>query len=425
MREIWKRGITFGVSALIALTLFSGCEKEEVKEEKNIEAENLLERVDTKESDKEITLPTTFIEANTNFSIDLFKNLASEENALFSPIPIYSSLALIANGAEDKAADEIMDALNVKDLNNEEINNYYHELMKSLESEKESVELNLSNSIWYDNDFKANEAYLEKNKTYYNTDSFRIDFADKDTPDLMNDWVNNQSNEKIEEIVDEIDCEALMYLFSTIYFDAKWATPFKASDSYPGEFYLGDETVEIEKMTGRFDLERISTADEEGVILPYKGKQYSFFALMPNEETEIREYIDRLNQEKMNEMSQAIEKEEIELHLPKFEVSNEEILNDSLKEMGILKIFDSDSNPLNKMGSTEGNLFVNNIFQKSYLTVDEEGTEAGSAVASEIETTSLPMKLKAIDFNRPFLYGIIDEKNHLPVFLGIMDRPDK
>ncbi|MDN6161209.1 MAG: serpin family protein [Atopostipes sp.] len=419
-----KRGI-FTIIALLSLTLFSGCSKEEEQKEntKELELENLLDQVDAKKLDESVKLRDSFLLANANFSFDLFKKLAREENAVFSPLPVYNSLALIANGAEDKAQNEIKKALNLEDLDSNEVNEYYHALMKEFRSEKNGLDLNMSNSIWYDQNFQANEYYLETNKTYYKADSFKLYFSDPAAVDQMNDWVVDQTNGKVNEMVDEIDSDTLMYLFSIIYFDADWKMPFKGSNSYEGEFHTESETLELTKMTGTFELKNIETADEKGVMFPYKGEKYSFFALLPDEKKDLRNYLAELEQEKIIELSQKIKREEIELHLPKFELSYEKVLNNPLKEMGVQEIFDLNSNSLGKMGEAKGNLFVNKILQKNYLSVDEGGTEAASAVSSEIATTSLPIESKVIDFNRPFLYGVINNETALPIFLGVMDKP--
>lgn len=420
-----KALITLLTSSFIILTLLTACGNQEQEEEKVDGAENLLEKIQAEEINQEKDLTDVFLAGNINFSFDLFKTISSEENAFFSPVPIYHSLALLANGANETAKEEILASLGLGDLPLEEVNASYRQLINNLESQKEEGQLTLSNSIWYDLDFKANEDYLKTNKTYFDTDSFKIDYSNKESPDFMNNWISDQTNGKIEKMVDTIDPSAVMYLFSTIYFKADWKMPFKASDSYESEFLVNDEKLEVEKMTGRFELESVQSADEEGVILPYKKGNYSFIALMPKEEVSVRDYLASLNPEKLLQLKNDTVKEEIEILLPKFELSYEKTLNEALKEMGIQKIFDENENSLSGMGEADGNLFVNEILQKSYFTLDEKGTEAASAVSSEIDTTSMPMPVEVIDFNRPFLYGIIDEDSDLPLFLGIMDRPDK
>lgn len=392
---------------------------------KEVEAKNLLEEVEAQEVDTVEELPESFIMSNTEFSLELFKELAVEENPVYSPVPVYLSLALLANGAEDGATHEILDTLNLTDLTDEEFNAYYHELINILEAESEGIELNISNSIWHDEEFEANADFLQLNKTYYDTDTFKLDFSDKQAPTEMNDWVSNATNGKIEKMIDKIGADTVMYLFSTIYFNGKWEMPFELEGTYESEFSVDGEILDVDKMTGRFEVEHIITDTEEGIILPYEGDQYSFIALMPNRERTVREYLDTMDQRKVSELLNAIEKDEVDILLPKFEVSFENKLTDTLPDMGIKEIFDADTNSLSKMGKAIGNLYVSEMAQKTFIEVNELGTEAASAVSSAIDMMSMPEPKPTIDFNRPFIYSIIDNDTELPVFLGIMDNPEK
>ena len=404
---------------MIGLALLTSCGKEEAPE-----AENLLDNIQAQEVEEVTKLPNEFLQAQANFSLDLFKELAEEENAVFSPVPVYYSLALIANGADEAAQSEILNKLALDDWTLEEVNGYYHELIQRLESDREDVGLNLSNSIWYDRDFKANEEFLETNKSYYGADSFKIDFTDAKAPLAMNDWVSEATNGKIEEMVEEMNPEAVMYLFSTIYFDADWEMPFKGSDTYESEFLVDGEELQVEKITGRFELETVETADEEGIVLPYQDDRYSFIALLPDESTDIRGYLSTFDEAKLLALISEIKEEEVDLLIPKFEVNYENVLNTPLQDLGIEGIFDARANHLSPMGTADGNLYVSEIFQKTYLSLNEKGTEAASAVGTEISETSLPMETRIIDFNRPFLYSIVEKETGLPVFIGIMDRPE-
>ena len=404
----------------IGLALLTSCGTEEPK----MDVQDLLQNVEPIEEVKAVDeLPNEFLQANANFSLELFKHLAEEENTVYSPVPVYYSLALLANGTDEEAQSEILARLAVEEMDLEDMNRYYHELIRRFEQDNPGVELNLSNSIWVDEGFKPNEDFLKTNKTYYGTDSYKVDFGNRETPELMNDWVSEATNGKIDEMIEELSANAVMYLFSTIYFNADWEIPFDAADTYESDFLVGEEKIKVEKMTGRFEIETVKTADEEGIILPYKDDRYSFIALLPNESMDIRDYLTRLDDAKLVELIYEIKEEEVDLMLPKFEVRFENTLINPLEEMGIQRIFDPKTNSLSSLGTADGNLYVSNMFQKTYLVLDEEGTEAASAVGTEISETSLLMETRMIDFNRPFLYGVVENETGLPVFMGIMDRP--
>lgn len=408
-------------AGMVMLFLFRSLDNSDTV--KKVDAENLLEGVEAEEVEKVEELPESFILSNTEFSLELFKELAAEENPVYSPVPVYLSLGLLANGAEEEASREILDTLNLTDLPDEEFNAYYHKLIDILESESEGVELNISNSIWHDQEFNANPDFLQLNKTYYDTDTFKLNFSAKKAPAEMNNWISNATNGKIEKMIDEIGADTVMYLFSTIYFDGKWEVPFEKEDTYESDFSVKGEILDVDKMTGRFEIEHIITDREEGIILPYKDGQYSFVALMPSRELTVREYLETIDQPKVSDLLKEIEKDEVDILLPKFEVNFENKLTDTLPGMGIKEIFNADTNSLSNMGQAIGNLYVSEMAQKTFIEVNELGTEAASAVSSAIDMTSMPEPKPMIDFNRPFVYGIIDNDTVLPIFLGIMDNP--
>lgn len=430
-KKIVITAIVIVVSMLLVIILrntFRVVETDEVKKEpekENLEivlAEDLMKDIEDEEGQALEGLPKSFIEGNLKFSLDIFNEILEEKNPVYSPTPVYLALGLVANGGDDEAKEEILSALNLGDLSQEEMNSYYRELTKSLTRTNGDTDLNISNSIWYDQDFKANEDFLQKNKNYYGADAYKIDFKDEKAPETINNWVSESTNGKIKEMVDDIDDEVLMYLFSSIYFNAKWDIPFPKEKSFDGEFFLEDEEIEVPKMSNIFEVKKIVNEDESAVLLPYNDDKYTFLALMPKEGMDIREYIKDLNLEKIGKEMLDIEKERIDVVLPKFEVSFENGLNGSLKNLGVSRIFDPQSNSLENMGQASGNLYISNMSQKTYLKVDEEGTEAASVVEAQMEATSLT---ETIDFNRPFVYSVIDTETGLPIFLGIMDDPSK
>lgn len=427
-KKIRKKFLYLGTITGLGMLLLSGCGQEEPEGEGDMEtgakAENLLTNVKAGEAEVIDELSPEFLKGNTQFSLDLFKEIATEENAVYSPVPVYTSLGLIANGVKGGAQNEIFESLHIEAMDITEINASYQKLMQDLTAETATNELLLSNSIWYNTSFSPNETFLEKNKTYYEADSFKLDFSDPNAKLTMNDWVDEATKGKIDKMVDEMDPNAVMYLFSTIYLNADWEMPFKNSATYEGDFVTGDKTVTIEKMNGVFDLETLVSAHGEGVVLPFAGEDYSFVAFMPTEEVDLSDYLNNVTIEQAVTLFEEMQTEKVDLHFPKFEVNFENVLNDPLQTLGVQAIFDMNTDQLAPMGTAGGNLYVNKMFQKTYLAVDEKGTEAASAVGTEISETSLLIpEGRMIDFNRPFLYGIIDNETGLPLFIGRMDQP--
>ena len=166
----------------------------------------------------------------------------------------------------------------------------------------------------------------------------------------------------------------------------------------------------------------------EGVILPYEDESIAFLALMPAAEMSVREMYEQLTWEKVSGLLDQEETTFCNLRLPKFEVTFEKELNDSLKEMGLQKAFDGSQADLSGLGETFAgeNLFINLVKQKAVLILDEEGTEASAATMVAIkEGCAMEYEKQPVNvyFDRPFLYMIIDRNSDIPLFMGIMDNP--
>ena len=166
----------------------------------------------------------------------------------------------------------------------------------------------------------------------------------------------------------------------------------------------------------------------EGIILPYEGEEIAFLALMPVGDADVRELYAQLTWEDISLLLNQEETTLCNLRLPKFEVTFEKELNESVKEMGLVKAYDGSQADLSGIGTakTGGNLFISLVKQKAVIILDEEGTEASAATMVEvkeecaIEYETLPVN---VYFDEPFLYMIVDRSNHLPLFVGIMDNP--
>lgn len=386
-------------------------------------AEDLMKDVEGNDIEDLKELPKEFTKGNYKFSLDVFKELLEEENPVFSPTPIYLSLGLIQNGTDEKARDEIVKLIGESNLSQEDINLYYKFLKEDLSENKADTELNISNSIWYDKDFKANNDFLEKNKTYYDADAYKMDFRDKKSTEAINEWVEKVTKGKIDKMVDEIGEDTVMLLYSSIYFDGKWKVPFPKEKTYEMSFFTRDDgEIEVPMMSNSLDVKNFIKDGETGIVFPYNDERFEFLALMPQEGQDIREYVKKLDIDKINDKISQMEENRVRLVLPKFEKSFESSLKDVLVKMGVEKIFDPNAKSLQNMGESLVDLYVGSIKQKTYIRVDEEGTEAASVVESTIEETSMA---ESIEFNRPFLYGVIDKESKLPIFLGVMDNPKK
>lgn len=425
-----KRRLKIFVSVLIVAVVLVGGSVTFYNRYKNnplsgiAHAEDLMEGIKGEQVDLLDSLTKEFTDSTSQFSIDMFKQLANEENAVYSPTPLYLALGLILNGAEGETKAQIEDALTKHGLDPEELNMYYKTLIEDLSQKDDGVELNICNSIWYSDKYEPNKEFLGKNKTYYGADAYMLDFNAPDAPKAMNNWISISTKGRIDKMVDNINPLDRMFLFSTIYFEGKWANPFKGKDTFSDTFYVDDSTnVTVDFMKMKKEIKNVKTDTEQAILLPYKGDRYAFVAILPDENTDVRDYISSMSKDSITDIVGAMNEREVTINLPKFEIEFGKNLNDELKALGMTDMFGDLADFSGMSENGDDDLYVEEVAQKTFIKVDEKSTIAASAVKINMALkSSMP---EYIVFNRPFVYAIFDTKTGLPIFLGILDNPQK
>lgn len=406
------------ISILILMTLIisvTGCAIQ-------AKSANLMEGIEA-ETISVKKLDDTFVNQTANFSVNLFqKTIKENENSFISPLSVLLALSMTANGANTITKEE-MEALLAGGSSIEELNEYLYSYVKQLPSEKGS-KLNIANSIWFRDDekrFTVKQDFLQKNATYYGAAAFKSPFDDTTKKDI-NLWVKNNTDGMIDEIIDQIDQDTLMYLINAVVFDARWENVYKKNDIYSGEFTAWDGTKRSVKMMNSDESLYIEDDNATGFIKNYENGHYSFVALLPNNGVSIKEYITSLTGEHLLSILENAETAYVSAQLPKFKFEYELKMNDALIALGLNTSFDSNKADFSNLGnSTRGNIYIGEVLHKSYISVDELGTKAGAVTKVEMKDESAMMGY-TVKLDRPFLFAIIDNNTKIPIFLGtVMD----
>ena len=232
----------------------------------------------------------------------------------------------------------------------------------------------------------------------------------------------------IEKPLDE---KARLVLFNTLYFKSTWRDPFIHEMTYDQPFTTTDgEEKKVAMMhQNRAYFDYLANDQVDGVILPYADSNLAFIALKSKSNTSIRDYCSSLTAEAISSLlNEKQESTYMNLTLPKFDITFDQILNDSLINMGLQTAFDEAKADFTDLGTTkqDGNLYIDLVRQKANIRLDEEGTEAAAATeVAMVEATSLDIEQPVnVTFDKPFLYMIMDMDNQIPLFIGIIDNPD-
>lgn len=363
-----------------------------------------------------------FIKQTANFSVSLLqKSVKENENSLISPISVMMALSMTANGADTTTKEE-MEKLLAGSGSIDSLNEYLYAYKNQLPSDKDS-KLSIANAIWFRDDkdkLKVEPDFLQKNATYYGAEAYGSPF-DQTTVDDINLWVKDHTDGMIDNMIDTINKDSIMYLLNAVVFDAKWENPYTKNDVHSGEFTAADGTMRTVDMMSSDESKYLDDGNATGFIKNYKGGQYSFIALLPNEGTNVNDYLESLTGEHLLSIIENAQSTTVITKIPKFSYSYTIKMKEALIELGLQTAFDSDTADFSKLGSSpDGNIYIDDVLHKSYISVDELGTKAGAATKVEmVKETAMEIGYEVI-LNRPFVYAIIDNNTNLPIFLGTL-----
>lgn len=354
----------------------------------------------------------------TGFAFDLFRTLNQEEegyNFFISPLSVSTALTMTLNGAEGATREEMAKVLGYGGLEAETWNDTYQNLLPYLEQADETVELSLSNSIWYRQGDPIREAFLEQNREAFEARIEAMDFSDPGAADVINGWIEEATSGKIDKMVDSpLPPDLVMYLINAVYFKGEWAEAFDPERTFEGEFTQTDGTAATVDMMNRKGTVDFGETDAWKIVrLPYGEDKLSMRLVLPREN--IDQFVEDLDAEMWRAMEASLaETEEVVLQIPRFKMDyGIKNLNDALFKLGMKKAFGPEAD---LSGIREG-LFISRVLHKAVIEVDEEGSEAAAATVVEVLESAV-MEPVTFIADRPFLFAIVDEVHGNLLFMG-------
>lgn len=416
MKRICSLLLAFVLAAAFGLT---GCAR--------IDAADLMAGVEAAEWPEIPTEPAeAFLSSLNGFAWDLLQTSAEGNpgNILMSPASVYLALAMTLNGADTTTREAMLETLAARGLSVSDINEACRNLTVLLSNADDKLRLNMANSIWYRTGFDADPAFLQANADFFAAGARMLDFDKPEAVDIINGWVKTATEGKIEKILEKIDPGAVMYLINTIYFKADWQTPFIKNYTLPGEFSAPEGTVTANFMHKSEAMAYLELDGSTGVVLPYTGGQFAFMAVLPPDGSSPRQLLQAQNSTFLARLLATGETRAVDLALPAFKTDYSDSLLDELDKMGMGIAFGGSADFSLMNSSRSKNLFISEVKHKTFIDLNENGTEAAAATLVEISKNGLPSGDITLTFDRPFLYGIIDLLTGLPVFIGVMENPE-
>jgi len=360
-----------------------------------------------------------------SFSCSIFKELAggqADSNVCISPISISFALAMTANGAGGTTQAEMLETLGFDNLTIDEMNQAFSSLMSLLVSADPDVALTLANSIWYRQGFPFEKPFLDTCEEQYDALIQALDFSAENARDTINNWVKENTNGKIEQIVDDIDPSTVMFLINAIYFKGIWKYQFDPQDTFQGSFSTASgATVTCPMMQMTAALPVLKTSDFQAVDLAYGRGNFAMAVFVPEDGKTAQTIIQQFTSGLWDQWRQALqeaEQNDVTVEMPKFETRYEKKLNDALKTLGMPEAFSGAADFSNMCSAYD--LYISLVRHKSYICVDEEGTEAAAVTSVEMRYTSTGHVVKV---NKPFVFVIYDRDNGTILFQGVINNP--
>ena len=364
----------------------------------------------TKEMDKAMQT------AYATFAYKLFAQLPKGETRMISPFSVYVALSMLADGADGETLAQLDELLG---LTAEERNAYLAAWIKEL-TEVSLGETTFTNadSIWIYDVFESivPKEFLDICAQYYRAAVISTPMDDSTVRDI-NAWVKANTRGMVEKLIDELSPNTAMVLMNAIALDAAWKEKFVEEETQKDyTFTKADGTTEtVDMMFGKLSEGYLENDLATGFVKAYKGKEFSYVALLPKEGVSLEQLIASLSPESVRMLIDYDFHGDISIGVPKYEEEYSIELNDVLMGLGMTDAFDDGKADFSRM-IKELNVYVGKVAHKTYISVDEKGTRAAAVTNVEIEYKGLP-QFYSVTLDRPFVYMIVDSDG-LPIFLG-------
>ncbi|MFA4948666.1 MAG: serpin family protein [Candidatus Krumholzibacteriia bacterium] len=368
--------------------------------------------------------------AYASFGVDLYKELLREKpeaNIFISSASVGFALAMTMNGAADGTRDAMANVLRLSGIGIEAVSTADSTLINRMNDTIRAVKLSVANSLWARRDVTFKKDFLQRNKRYYGADIRVLDFSNPGAPATINNWVAEKTNDKIAKIVDAIDPSTILFLINAIYFKGTWSKEFDKTLTREAPFRLMDGSTSPRPMmrqSGKYDY-----LDGEGfqaVRLPYGDGRIGMYVFLPADSSSLERFHEGLTGEELNAWIGNLAPRSGTVGLPRFRLEYEAVLNQSLSALGMTVAFDAERANFTKMFDAAGaNAYIHEVRHKTFVEVNEEGTEAAAVTSVEMRVTSVMEEEPPFEMivDRPFFLAIVDRETGLILFMGAIVNP--
>lgn len=371
------------------------------------------------------------VSTSGRFAIDLFRQLekAGEVNAFYSPYSIHQALSMTMNGNEGDVLEEFLRVLQFDGLDTEQANKASKELTQFLLDVDPKVKVAIANAIWYKQGYDVNPVFKQESIDYYGAEVAALDMVNPQSLNIINGWISNKTEGIIQDMLDFIPANTVMYLVNAIYFKGDWKYEFPASGTKKAPFYPSrNNSVEVDMMEldapGSF---RYYASDRMRYLeIPYSTGQYSM-GVLSGIDHNLDEVLADFSYEKLESWREQAMEANFILKMPKFKMKHKlPNMGEDLMEMGLVKPFDFHPDNFTRLFTNPtDDLKISRVIHDAFIEVDEKGTEAAAATVVEVieRVSSGPSTPWVLTLDQPFVFIIQEKHSGAILFIGKMGNP--
>ncbi|MCF7911281.1 MAG: serpin family protein [Candidatus Cloacimonetes bacterium] len=362
----------------------------------------------------------------TDFGFDLLRQVkCDDKNIIISPYSVFSALSMTAEGADDETLLQMQNVLKLdKDASTACRLAELKEVL-FLNAGK-NIDLNIANALWLDKQFELKESFKQTIKNDFQAQLNQADFNEEaKTLQEINNWVASQTNDKIPEILTELEPLSKLVLLNAIYFKGEWKYKFKKSKTDKDKFHLNSrETTQVDMMHQTSKLNYYEDDLVQAVQMKYDESSYSLLVILPRSIDDMPEVLQKLDADYFRQINEwEYRRSTINISLPKFKIDYNRSLNEDLKTLGMSLAF-SDAADFSRINGKK-DLCIGQVMHRGFIEVDEKGTEAAAATAVTMKMMSAGPPKDPIDFtaDHPFIFLLQENTHNLILFAGIVNNP--
>jgi len=352
------------------------------------------------------------------------------ENVIISPLSVSLALAIAYNGAAGDTKTAMAQTLAVPPGSDDDFNRANHDLIRIIEKADPSVQMEIANALWAQSGFTINPEFLKLSRDSYGAPVESLDFEKEpqDAANTINAWVNKSTHGKIPTIIKRGDPATRLMITDAVYFKGRWTTPFDKKATEMRAFHLRNGgSVKAPMMVQRGNYPYFETDDFQAIRLSYGNKRFAMYVFLTRKNAGLSDFLASLDQPHWTEWTAKLSNRKGRIILPRLESSWGMSLNNALKAMGMATAFAPDRAEFSRIHPVPPQLFIKDVEHKTYVKVDEEGTEAAAVTSIGIAAAAVmkaPPPFEMI-VDHPYFCAIAEQQSGALLFAGVVTDPTR